>query len=616
MVAFYFQYVFILAAFVVIYYVAGFLTYQLIAPAELRQKLPVLQSVSLGIVFWIYAVFLFSALHILHSTTLYATASVVVAGFLILKFIKRKSASEFTVPTVRLEPDQLFLAFCLAGIMVLILGVALSSRLSADAINYHLLFPEITVRNHGFTWISFKPITNWPLNVELLFAIALIVKDYVLAKAMHFTLGALLLVAIYQFTKENRGSFAGMLAVVFFLMNDVVVRVMPRAYSDLGVAFFFFMAFWYVTKALKNPKLERHYLLLAGIFAGAMAGCKMNAFLGGVILGLVYLCAGFREKGLVKPFGRMMLYFGLPAVLLLSPWLIKNAVMTGNPVYPFLYGIFGGPEWNEQLSADMTKVHIQMMGMGREPIDYLLLPFRVIWYGQWEFDHFWGIVRRIWIVLIPLSMIVGIRRRTVRWALLGAGLFFISWALQSQQMRFLIPMLALLSFCAAVSVTDVISRIKDRKRMRAAEAVILIAASCYLLFAVNSHSLQPKSVEWSKPKEIVDKITPQVDFINKNLPENAKVVFINDNHCLYLEREFACDNFLNVSQIGQLLLKGKTGKQVRTNLKRNGFTHVLFINHGEPAMARLSKGTQELLRDSSLILEIYKRRKVEIYELL
>lgn len=613
MIAFYLRYLFILVVFGGVYYAAGFLTHKLISPANNIQKPSALLGISLGVIFWIYAIFLLAALHVLYAFTLYLTVGIVIIWFLKLR---RKSPFEFAWPTIKLEPDKVFFVLCVAGVLLVIWDNTLSPRLTADARNYHLLFSQIMIKNHGFTWIPFKPITNWPLNVEMLFTIALIVKDYVLAKLMHFSFGVLLLVAIFQFTKENRGTFAGMLAVIFFLMNDVILRVMPSSYSDLGVTFFFFMAFWYMTKALREPDLEKYYLLLSGIFAGAMAGCKMNGFIGGIILGILFLGVKMKDGELIKSFGRMMLYFGCPAVLLLSPWLIKSAVMTGNPVYPFLFNIFGGPEWNAQLSADLTRAHINMMGMGREPIDYLLLPFRVIWYGQWDFAHFWGIIRRIWIVLVPLAIIVGIRRRIIRWALFVSLLYFISWALGSQQMRYLIPVLALLSFSAAASLAAAVSWIGNKKAARAVSAVILVAASCYLLFAVNSHAMNPKLTLWPKPPMIDKTIPKHIEFINKKLPEDAKILFLNDNNGLYLERDFICPNLLSVPQITRMLLMGRPDGKVCRNLKRKGITHICFRNDGREKTRGVTKTARSLLKNKKLTKRIYKKHGVEIYELL
>ena len=47
-------------------------------------------------------------------------------------------------------------------------------------------------------------------------------------------------------------------------------------------------------------------------------------------------------------------------------------------------------------------------------MDYLLLPFRVIWMSKWNYTHFYGVISRAWIVLVPVSVIFGLKKPAVR----------------------------------------------------------------------------------------------------------------------------------------------------------------------------------------------------------
>jgi hypothetical protein len=74
---------------------------------------------------------------------------------------------------------------------------------------------------------------------------------------------------------------------------------------------------------------------------------------------------------------RFALWFGLPVLLLWSPWVAKAIWYTGNPVYPFLHAWFGGPDWSPELAAKLS-AFLRGLGMGRSWSDYLLLPWRVV----------------------------------------------------------------------------------------------------------------------------------------------------------------------------------------------------------------------------------------------
>ena len=69
--------------------------------------------------------------------------------------------------------------------------------------------------------------------------------------------------------------------------------------------------------------------------------------------------------------------FGIPILALGAPWYAKTALATGNPVYPFAFEVFGGRDWSTALAAQFGNWHAAL-GMGREPLDYLLLPLRVL----------------------------------------------------------------------------------------------------------------------------------------------------------------------------------------------------------------------------------------------
>src|SRR4051794_25937339 len=64
---------------------------------------------------------------------------------------------------------------------------------------------------------------------------------------------------------------------------------------------------------------------------------------------------------------------GMLAGLIGVPWYIRAYVLTGNPVFPFLNGIFRSSQWapiNDNFNFDL-------FGMGHQPVDFALLPWRL-----------------------------------------------------------------------------------------------------------------------------------------------------------------------------------------------------------------------------------------------
>jgi len=76
-------------------------------------------------------------------------------------------------------------------------------------------------------------------------------------------------------------------------------------------------------------------LVLAGIFAGMALATKYTA---GIMLlaGLTIISAEFRGRRLRDLIGDMALFSGIAAAVM-TPWLLKNVLATGNPFYPLIF---------------------------------------------------------------------------------------------------------------------------------------------------------------------------------------------------------------------------------------------------------------------------------------
>lgn len=92
---------------------------------------------------------------------------------------------------------------------------------------------------------------------------------------------------------------------------------------------------------------RRAWLILAGAFCGVVAGTNMNGIFGLIsIAGVIgaSLVAGRAWRGFRDLLAviRVMAVLAIVTFLLVLPWLVKNYLDTGNPVYPLLYEVFGG----------------------------------------------------------------------------------------------------------------------------------------------------------------------------------------------------------------------------------------------------------------------------------
>ena len=81
--------------------------------------------------------------------------------------------------------------------------------------------------------------------------------------------------------------------------------------------------------------------------------CKYPALLSAVVpFGTLAVVEAVRTRS-----WRIVPAFVLGWAVVMTPWLAKNMIDTGNPVYPLGYRVFGGTHWDAAQEAKWWRVH-------------------------------------------------------------------------------------------------------------------------------------------------------------------------------------------------------------------------------------------------------------------
>lgn len=541
-----------------------------------------LASICLGLAVWTASTFVLAALGWLTLRSILVLFAIwVVLGFATCLRLWNQPGAAPAGPVVTARSVLLgaFLALVLAPCLI----AAMRPEVAWDAGTYHLTLPKLYIAHAGFRPVEFNVYSNWPLNTELLFAVAMLLKDHVLATLLHFGFGVLTLYAIFACCRTTHSSVGPWLAMFLLLTNHSVLWEMTVAYVDLAYAFFFLAGFVFLLHALEDRPGRRGALLLAGLCGGILAGIKLSGIVGAAAIGTLLIPRLFTvgRRHLPSEWRTIVAWFVLPLIVLPLPWLIKAAWYTGNPVYPLLYGWFGGPDWSPALSAQLADWQ-RSIGMGRTPIDYLLLPLRVIWMGDTGYAHFDGRICKWWIMLVPLAIVFGRRQPLVRRSLAVAGLYFAIWSITSQQMRFLIPILPLLAIAAAITVEDLLKRVRRPRRQRVLTGLAVIAAGLTAA-GVNLGNCADAAAFLRQLHEYGDAVRQAAvpaahRFINDHLPQDARLLCLNTNEGFFLERDYLADSFFEASQVADWLRSAADKSQVRRRLSARRITHILIAN--------------------------------------
>jgi hypothetical protein len=238
-----------------------------------------------------------------------------------------------------------------------------------------------------------------------------------------------------------------------------VVVTGSLAYNDMAVVLF-------GAAAVAASRERGVKAAMRGVLVGALVGAACSAkptalFLVGPAAGLAMLAAAPRRAWVT------LAGTGAAAGLaMLLPWLVRNAVACGNPVFPALTGVLGSGWWNQEQVGRFAAAHRFDGGLGarlivalwRDPAAAAGAPDVVAWRG---------VLNSQWGALFPLAAVAsvvvaargrgaGAGKRFAAAVIAGLGVTGLAWLMLTHvQARFLVPLVVtavpLVAVAAALS---------------------------------------------------------------------------------------------------------------------------------------------------------------------
>ena len=257
-----------------------------------------------------------------------------------------------------------------------------------DVLEYHLEVPKEYYQDGQITYLPHNIYSNFPMNAEMLYLLAMVVKGdtpqegAILGKFLNTLIGVLFVLAAWTIGREY-DLVAGVVCALLAGSAPWLMYLCGMAYVENGMLFFGMLSVACLG-LFADPRRSRdrnwRLVFLAGLFAGLSCGFKYTAVVMIAIplfIVLVMLAVGQRRSrtrgvpehedprvpvSLGQHRARVILH---PAVFLIgtlitfSPWLAKNTVMTGNPVFPLAYDLLGASEgiWTDGLADRWQRGH-------------------------------------------------------------------------------------------------------------------------------------------------------------------------------------------------------------------------------------------------------------------
>lgn len=438
------------------------------------------------------------------------------------------------------------------GGMALINALAPPIAADWDGLAYHLAVPKLYLEQGRIFYIPFSSHSNFPFTVEMLYTLGLGLGSISLAKLFHLVFGVLAAAAVYVTARRHFGSRPALYSVLLVAGMPIVAWEATVAYVDLALVLYTVLPASAIL-AYSDTR-DTKWLVLAALTAGLAAGTKMTGLAAIAVfafwIGLevwssrkgVGESAGKDETGSMRLDPRVtlkqMMMFTLIALAVASPWYIKSFVHTGNPVYPFFYDIFGGRNWSAEIAEEYRRLQSQF-GIGHSAADFIRAPWDLVFRSDRFYDRPGLHIGPAFLAILPLVVLAALRSRSLSkiWAVSLA--FFIIWFLMTQQSRYLLPVLGIMAVGAG-GVLATLPRLRVARFAAYCAAFTGAALSIFILACMCAETGRVVLGFERQDAYLARKLDTYraVDYINKNTPEESKVILYGDTRGFYLERDY------------------------------------------------------------------------------
>ena len=338
-----------------------------------------------------------------------------------------------------------------------------------DVREYHLHGPREWWQAGRISFLSHNAYTSFPFLSEMLSLLAMVIDADPWSGAISgkATLGAfsfLSVVAAYAIAARRFGRRAGLLAALILISTPWLTRISIIAYAESAITFYLIATVMLVLRLsdLSQQKSQRQLVAVIGFLAGSAMAAKYPGIVSVVFpVGCFILWSLLKEQfapsvdevanshtkhdaGTGQKFNKALIgstiaVYCLGVCLAVGPWLLRNIADTGNPVYPLVWSVFGGADWDQSLDQKWKAAH------SAPNHDLSVIPTHlkdVALKNDWQNGLLFALA-------IPTIVILW-KRRDVRWMAIHAGWLLVSWWLLTHRIdRFWVPLIPVMAVLAS-----------------------------------------------------------------------------------------------------------------------------------------------------------------------
>lgn len=345
----------------------------------------------------------------------------------------------------RIRPASLGVGLLFAAGMAIPLLLCGIPETRFDALRSHLWAARVMAET-GQVLTSSHDITVFYPNLSIpLYAAAYAVFGETGARVAHCSLGILAAALLWAWRRnsQERKSWSWVPSALF-LLSPMVLWEMTTAYVDLALGLFSLLFVSALSEWIRTR--EKGWFWLASLGLGLSMASKYHGFfLLPVAAGTAFFCS---PKGAVRWALRLRnaLSICLGGLVVVAPWLIRNWVVTGNPLFPVPIPGFSSPLITQGI-IEADRAQQAAFGLGHGVMSALSLPWNLLFRAEAFRGTFSGLAFAGAFVVLVFWSRFRLADRLVAVTFLA---FVCGWFLTGQEGRYLVPVAALgtwLVFC-------------------------------------------------------------------------------------------------------------------------------------------------------------------------
>lgn len=471
------------------------------------------------------------------------------------------------------------MAVGLLGTVGLLALLNLVPPVARDEMTHHLAIPALYVRHQRIFEVAFAEQSYYPMLLDMLYTPMLAWLPDNAPKFLHLLFGVGAAAWVVLLLRRQATGAAALFGGWLLLSTPVVMALGASAYVDLGILFYATGALAAVIVWADAP--QTRWLIAGALMAGLAGATKYNGLMVIPLLATapVWLAPPGTSEGRKLSWA---LLFGVVALIPLAPWLVKNALETGNPIFPLFNSLLHGRSVPAYPRIGILAQ--RRMIYGDSWFDIALIPLRIFVTGRdGDPARFDGVFNPLLLLGLVGAFTAAAPRQDRFIGIYSCVYALLAFFLMTLRVRYSIAIVAPL---ALLTVDQLI-------RMRAAggthRMLATTAAISALLFSLGHAALLwqrldpvPYLLGQLSRDEYIGQFVPEypvLQFANRELPPTARLylAFLG-NRSYYCQRDFVSDMFFLPVTLRDAITNSTDPSGIARQFSQSRITHIVAVD--------------------------------------